>query len=282
MRSFTICLCAGVLAILFSACGHSSSTVDDQGVKIAYTDAGHGDTTLVFVHGWCLNRGYWSNQQDYFKNRYRVVAIDLPGFGESGKDRTDWTPEAYGRDIDSVLSQLNIKKAVLVGHSMSGDFVLEAAVHAPDRVIGLVGVDNFKNIAPETPAAKADDARTIVVMKKGFTVAAFQFFQNDLFYKTPDTIQRRILADVANNDSAIAIAVLQNLNYDETKNLQTYGKTLYLINSDYQRTDTAVMTAAHVPHEVAYIHDTGHFPMVEKPADFNTALDGILAHIGAR
>lgn len=279
MQRYLLCLCVGVLAALFSSCGHSGNTADDQGVKIAYTDAGHGDTTLLFVHGWDLNKGYWSNQEDYFKNRYRVVAIDLPGFGESGTNRTDWTTENYGRDVDSVMSQLNLGKVVLVGHSMAGDIVLDAALHAPGRVIGLVGVDNFKSILPETAAQKADDARTFVVLKEGYHVAAQDYFKNDLFYKTPDSIQRRILTDVVNADSAIAIAALQGQNYDETKGLQTWGKKLYLINSDYTRTDTAALGTAHIPYEVTYIHDTGHFPMVEKPSDFNAALEGVLGKL---
>ncbi|TDW96728.1 alpha/beta fold hydrolase [Dinghuibacter silviterrae] len=274
------CLYAGILAILLSSCGKSVKTVDDQGVKIAYVDAGQGDTALLFVHGWCLNKGYWSNQMDHFKDRYHVVAIDLPGFGESGKERTEWTTENYGRDIDSVMSQLHLNKVVLVGHSMGGDLCLEAALHAPDRVIALVGIDNFKSINPETPTQKADDARTYTVLKEGFTKAAFQYFQGDLFYKTADTIQRRILTDVANADSAVAIAALQgNDNFEERKNLQAFGKPLYLINSDYTPTDTAALTAAHVPHEVMYIKDTGHFPMVEKPADVNAALDAVMANI---
>jgi pimeloyl-ACP methyl ester carboxylesterase len=280
MRSHVLCLCAGILVILFSSCGSSTKTVDDQGVKIAYTEAGQGDTTLLFIHGWCLNKGYWSDQIDHFKNRYHVVAIDLPGFGESGKERTEWTTENYGRDVDSVMSQLHLGKVVLVGHSMAGDIALQAALHAPDRVIALVGVDNFKSINPETAAQKADDARTYVVMKEGFTKAAFQYFQSDLFNHTADTIQKRILTDVANVDSAIAIAALvADGNYEERRNLQAYGKKLYLINAEWPATDTAALTSAGVPHEVLYIKETGHFPMVEKPADFNAALDNYLGQI---
>src|SRR6201986_3265220 len=64
-------------------------SISDNGVKIAYTDTGKSDTTLLFVHGWCLNKRFWANQAKYFGKRYRVVAIDLPGFGESGRNRTD-------------------------------------------------------------------------------------------------------------------------------------------------------------------------------------------------
>lgn len=273
------------LLLLTTAACHSSSTptVDDQGVSIAYTDAGHGDTTLVFVHGWCLDKTYWSKQVDFFKNRYRVVAVDLPGFGESGKNRTDWSVAAFGRDIDSVLSQLKLKNVILVGHSMAGDIVVEAALHASDRVIAVVGVDNFKNIHPETQQQKDDDARMVVLLKQGFTQAAFQFFNDDLFYtSTPDSVRKRILTDVANADSVVATACMAQNSYDEAKNLAAWGRPLYLINSDYQATDTTAFRAASIPYKIFWIRDTGHFPMVENPDEFNAQLEKALSVIGGK
>lgn len=268
-----------LLAMLFFACNHGT-TVNNQGVDIAYTDTGKGDTTLLFVHGWCLNKGYWSNQVDFFKDRYRVVTVDLPGFGESGKNRTDWTPEAFGGDIDSVLSQLNLKNVVLVGHGMAGDIIVQAALHAPDRVIGLVGVDNFKHVGPETQEEKTEDGMAINLLKQQFTVAAFQLFQQTLFSgTTADSLRKRILTDVANSDSVVATACLAHLSTDEKGPLVSYGKTLYLINSDYTRTDTAVLTFDGIPYEIYYIRGTGDFPMVENPEAFNRRLQEVLARI---
>jgi len=60
-------------------------SISNKGVNIVYDDTKTGDTALVFVHGWCINRGYWKDQVDFFKNRYRVVSVDLPGFGDSDK-----------------------------------------------------------------------------------------------------------------------------------------------------------------------------------------------------
>jgi pimeloyl-ACP methyl ester carboxylesterase len=266
---------------LLVSCGHGSKSVNDQGVNIAYTDEGHGDTTLLFIHGWDLDKSYWSNQVTHFKDHYRVVAMDLPGFGESGTNRSDWTAQAYATDVDTLISQLNLQHVVLIGHSMSGDIALLAALGAPTRIIGLVGVDNFKNIKPETEQEKEDDARMMTVFKKGYQEAAIQFFKDDLFYTTtPDSIKRRILTDVINADSAIAIAALSAPVINEAQSLESYGKPLYLINSDYKTTDTAAFTAAHIPYDIQYIREVGHFPMVEKPDAFNADLDKVLGKIG--
>jgi len=84
--------------------------IHDNGVNIAYTDTGKNDTTLLFVHGWCINKSYWADQAAYFGKKYRVVAIDLPGFGESGKNRNQWNTAAFSHDVDSVIKRLDLKR----------------------------------------------------------------------------------------------------------------------------------------------------------------------------
>lgn len=279
---FSLMLCACNHPKTASTTSQAPVKVSDSGVNIVYSDSGKGDTTLLFVHGWGLNRGYWSNQVNYFNKKYRVVTIDLPGFGQSGKNRNNWTTEAYGKDIDSVISQLNLKKVVLIGHSMAGDIVLQGAVNAPDKVIGLVGVDNFKNVGyVETEKDKKEMTAAVNEMNHHFVKYASQYFNEALFYKTtPDSIKKRILVDIAKNDSVTATAAIsQTDSYDELKQLAAAKKKLYLINSDYTPTDTSAFIKNKIPYKVYFIRTTGHFPMVEKPGDFNAALTDILSKL---
>ncbi|MDB4902372.1 MAG: Pimeloyl-ACP methyl ester carboxylesterase [Mucilaginibacter sp.] len=255
--------------------------ITDKGVNIAYTDNGKGDTTLLFVHGWCINKTYWTNQVKYFGDKYRVVTVDLPGFGESGKNRNEWTTEAFGRDIDSVMVQLNLKNVILVGHSMAGDIILQAAVNAPEGVIGLVGVDNFKNLGHvQTTQDKADYNHAIDSLKHHFRQITFEYFNQSLFYKTTTgQIRKRVLNDVANADTVIAAACMEENDFDEIKQLSAIKKKLYLINSDYTKTDTTGFKVNHIPYQVFIIHATGHFPMIEKPQEFNILLRQIISKI---
>src|SRR5690554_1658295 len=66
--------------------GKDSLISANDGVEIFYSQAGNGDQTLFFVHGWCINQTYWKEQIAIFSENYKTVAIDLPGFGKSGKD----------------------------------------------------------------------------------------------------------------------------------------------------------------------------------------------------
>jgi len=297
----TLLLFPTAILVLLSAC-HDGKTTDktdtdstntpaayaarpliaDQGVNIVYDDTGKGDTTLLFVHGWAINRSYWADQVDHFKGRYRVVTIDLPGYGESGKNRSDWSVTAFGRDVDSVMERLNLQQVILVGHSMSGDIIVEAALHAPGRVIGLVGVDNFKGFGgpPQTKAQKEEYTQAIAAMKQHFQAVTTQYFNQALFYKTTDSaIRKRILNDVFHSDSAIAIATMASQEYKEADNLAATKMKLHLVNSDVTPTDTMGFHLRHIPIQVEYVHATGHYPMVEKPGEFNAALERAIAKL---
>ena len=290
------------LALLFAAsCGQASKretakdsattadggiptrvTVKDGGVLIDYTDTKKGDTVLLFVHGWLINKNYFSNQITYFQDRYRVVAIDLPGYGQSGKNRNSWTVPDFARDVDSVMVELNLNKVILVGHSMSGDVVLEAALHDTQRVIGIVGIDNFKTVGvPEDPKEAKDFQEAVKAMKKKFTPVAREYFGQALFSKDTDSsVKKRILDDIGHSDSAAAIATIEAQNFDETAALKSWHKPLYLVNSDYSPTDTSDMYRTHMPFYLQNISKSGHFPMVEQPQQFNKALQQIIHLIG--
>nr|WP_294944707.1 alpha/beta hydrolase [uncultured Mucilaginibacter sp.] len=286
-------LSAIALVLLTFACGNQQrenkdkkadvrAHIQNNGVPISYTDTGSGDTTLLFVHGWCINKGYWSNQVAFFDKKYRVVAIDLPGYGDSGKNRSKWDTYTFATDVNAVVDQLKLKNVIVIGHSMSGDIVLQAAINQPEKIIGIVGVDNFKSAgAPPTTAKQKkeiDDA--ITAMKKDFKKVAFQWFNEGLFYKTTSKLVKdRILNDVAHADTAAAIGSMAQQAYDEVPALAKLKKKLYLINSDYQPNDTTWLVKNKLPFKLFIVHATGHFPMVEAPAEFNNQMEKVLADI---
>lgn len=276
-----------------SSCSHKKTnltggdtariTIHNNGVNIAYTDTSNiSDTTLLFVHGWGINRSYWAKQVTYFSKRYRVVTMDLPGFGQSGKNRKDWSTKTYASDVDSVIAALKLKKVILIGHSMSGDIVLQAAVDNPDKVIGLVGVDNFKGAGvPVTEKSKKQFADAMAQMKLHFKQVATAYSNQMLFSKTsPPDVRKRVLNDIAGADSVIAIAVMeQTEGYDEIANLKQAKKKLYLISSDVTPTDTTYLVKNKIPFKIYYVPGSGHYPMNEHPDTFNMLLGNVIGDL---
>ena len=116
-----------------------------DGVAISYEVRGSGEPAIVLVHGWTNSRGIWGEHPRTLSSTHRVVTLELAGHGESGADRADWTMDAFGEDVVAVVDELGLDNVVLVGFSMGGGVLLEAAERLGDRVLGIVFVDTFKD-----------------------------------------------------------------------------------------------------------------------------------------
>jgi pimeloyl-ACP methyl ester carboxylesterase len=249
--------------------------VANKGVNIAYDDSKKGDTTLVFIHGWGINRTYWKNQDTAFAKHYRIVAMDLPGFGESGKNRKSWTVEDYANDVSAVLNGLDLKNVILVGHSMSGAIALETALNNQPRVIGLIGIDNFNTYgAKETPQSKKETEAFFKEARANYKKTVTAYVNQALFApSTPKSIRKRVVDDIANTDSTIALdCIEQSMTYAGEEKLKTLKMPLYLINSSFNPTDTLAFRKNGIAYRFLNVGKTGHYPMIEKPEKFNTLL----------
>ena len=129
-----------------------AEVVSADGVPIRYEVRGSGEPTFVLVIGWGGDRTFWQPHSVTLAKSNRAAAVDLPEFGESGTRRRAWTMQAYGEDVAAVVRDLPTRKAVLVGQSMGGAAVIEAARLVPERVGGVVLVDVFHD-----PGAKDAD-----------------------------------------------------------------------------------------------------------------------------
>jgi pimeloyl-ACP methyl ester carboxylesterase len=191
----------------------SHVAISADGVPIHYDVQGNGATALVFVHGWCCNRRFWDPQVEHFAPHYTVVSLDLAGHGASGRDRTQWTVPAFGQDIVAVVKQQGLDQVVLIGHSMGGSWIVEAAPHLPRAVIGVVGVDTWPNTEQSPTPAQA--AETLAPFRTNF-VEAMRAFVRTLFVPTSDpALIEHVVATMSAGPPPVAIgareAVLGNV-----------------------------------------------------------------------
>ena len=113
-----------------------------DGAKIRYYDLGNtkAKNALVFVHCWTCNVEFWKDSYRAFPN-YRVIAMDLPGHGESDKPKTDYSMEYFARAVNAVMENAGVSKGVLVGHSMGTPITRRFYELYPNKTLGLVIVD---------------------------------------------------------------------------------------------------------------------------------------------
>ncbi|WP_336516725.1 alpha/beta hydrolase [Pollutibacter soli] len=259
-----------------------------DGTKLSYIISGDKDTTLLFLHGWAINKTYWDSQLAFFSPQYNVVAIDQAGFGNSDTSRTSYSIENYAADVDSVISQLQLKHVVLIGHSMSGDVILEAAIRYPEKIIGLIGIDNFNQPGKEFSAEEKKEIEDFMQkMNADYQNTVIPYAEQSLFHKSTDSsVRKRVKEDILNcNRRASVEAMKAIIDYSpkETEKLGQLKLRLNLLNSDANKTDTASLArATGASFQVFPIHATGHYPMIEKPGDFNRILRQILDSIGAK
>lgn len=131
------------------------ASLSRDGVRLAYSDAGAGKPPLVFVHGWCCDRTYFAPQLEHFGRRHRVVAVDLRGHGDSDKPEQDYTIGGFADDVVWLARRLRLRDVVLVGHSMGGIAVLDAAARYPETIAAAILVDPSPVVLPPGLAALA-------------------------------------------------------------------------------------------------------------------------------
>jgi pimeloyl-ACP methyl ester carboxylesterase len=126
-----------VTALLLSIGGTivaQTRTLNVGHAVISYDVTGRG-RTIVFIHGWALNKSAWDDQVPIFSKRYRVLRYDSPGYGEStGFDDESVEP----LDLLVLLEALHIDRVYLVGLSRGGSIALRFAAAFPERVDALV------------------------------------------------------------------------------------------------------------------------------------------------
>lgn len=275
--------------LLLTACSNHKETSFDpfhydpkayEPVKLNYVIKGTGDTTLFFIHGWNLDHTYWKNQEGEFSSSYRLVLLDLAGCGESGKNRENWTIESFARDITSIIDQEHLNNVVLIAHSMGGEIALDVAAVNPKKVIGIVGIDNLKNVGM---TISEDD-------KKGMQPYIQEFLANypkmaegmarSLIVSKDSAIVRRVVNSYKQADPSIAVPTLMNLypKAAEAKHkLQRMPFPMkFIMSTNTPYDEKALKTYCKQGCQIVTLDSAGHFPMIERPQQFNKALRQIL------
>lgn len=142
---------------------HKAEWLDAGGVPLRTLRAGRGDTTLFLIHGFGESLFTWRAMVDPLAARYRVVAIDLPGFGGSGKPDLPYVVDSMTARLSGFLDRWIEGPVIVVGHSMGGQLAASLALSRPDRIaaavliapagfgLGLAGIAD--TISPEKATA---------------------------------------------------------------------------------------------------------------------------------
>ena len=269
-----------LLYVVLAGCSDEAKNVatSADGVPISFSVYGEGTPAIVFVHGWCWGQNNWNGQILEFSRQNKIITIDLAGFGKSGHGRTDWTMDAFGEDVVSVVEKLGLEQVVLVGFSMGDKIIVEAARLMPERIIGLVGVDNFKNIEPILTDEQIDGF--IAPFRADFAGTLNSFLLSMILPNADSTeVLEKVSAEFGGcaGPPDIAVTVLENyIKHDMTGSLKEIKAPIHCINSDLVSTDIEAAQRYVSSFKVEIMSGVGHLLLWEDTDTFNRLLGEII------
>jgi pimeloyl-ACP methyl ester carboxylesterase len=246
-----------------------------------FVRAGSGAPALVFVHGFACTHEDWRAQIEHFQRSHDVVACDLRGHGRTPGRPHECSIEHYGGDVAALVNNLELARAVLIGHSMGCRVVLEAARLIPDKVAGLVLVDGSRNATSDPEGAEA--AARATVEKMGYAKFAEALFRQMFFKPSPqaDAIVERAVGSSAEFGPQLwpritrwdagqmdaAFAALRS----PVLAIQSTTRNAQLQRSPMKPGDTSPWLDLLKSYgaRIEIIPDTGHFTQLEAPDQVN-------------
>ena len=248
--------------------------ISDDGVMINYYIKGTEKKALVFVHGYSCSSEYWWPQLEYFSKDHTVIAIDIAGHGKSGLNRQEYSMDAFGNDVTSVIEHLDLEEVVLIGHSMGGPVVVKAAKNLGVKARLIVGVDTFHDLSTE---GIGGFARTAVnAMFKLFYESMTEDSIDDFFIdKTDEDLARWIRNDALKSPKHISqgtLDALLTMNYPES--LHELSIPIVALNArTFRETKLDSNMNTYKNLQIDFMEDVGHFIMLERPVEFNNWLE---------
>jgi 4,5:9,10-diseco-3-hydroxy-5,9,17-trioxoandrosta-1(10),2-diene-4-oate hydrolase len=263
--------------------------VGDDAVN--YVDIGSGPP-LLFVHGLSGSWQNWLENIPHFARTHRVLALDLPGFGESPMPRETISISGYGRTLDAFCDAVGVDRAAVVGNSMGGFVAAEMAISHPHRVEKLVLV----SAAGITIEHQRND-RVLALMRRFEFALSFaathprpEFLMRPRWRRTmrfvfahPEQIPGALMTEQARGggkpgfvdamDALTSYPIRDRLGEITVPTLIVWGDSDRLVPlKDADVFEELIPDARKIVYE-----DTGHVAMLERPARFNADLETFLA-----
>ena len=117
-----------------------TQAVEVDGLRIRYKDTGPRDApAILLLHGFGSSLQTWDAWADSLDKRYRVIRLDLPGFGLTGPSPTnDYSEQTDTETLTRFIDQLGVTQLTVIGHSMGGKMAWSLAASQPSRITALV------------------------------------------------------------------------------------------------------------------------------------------------
>jgi pimeloyl-ACP methyl ester carboxylesterase len=247
-----------------------------DGTRIHYQTYGKGREALVFIHGWSCSLDYWRDLIPDLMKRSRVIAIDLPGHGQSDKPQLAYTMDLFARAVDAVLRDAGVKRAVLVGHSMGTPVARQFYRKYPKKTLAIVIVDGA--LRPFGDKQMMD--RFIAAFRgPNYREAGTQMLGGMAGPQLSPELKERIQASFLNTPQHVLVSAMEGMADNSIWGQDKINVPVLAIlaKSPFWPADTEQFYRGIAPKlEFQMWEGVGHFLMMERPKEFDEALIAFL------
>ena len=236
-----------------------------KGLRVNYEVKGQGET-VVLLHGWASSLQTYRALMEQLSAKYRVIAVDFPGMGNSEEPKEPWDVEGFADFVLAFLEQFDIKKLSLVGHSYGGRVIIKLANRALPFAIDKIVLIDSAGIKP--PASKKKNARQRV-----YKIGKWFLSLKPVAKLFPTALEKLKVkfgsADYAAASPMMRQCLVKAVNEDLTHLLPGIKATTLLVWGDRDTAtplrDAQLMEKTIPGAGLEVIPGTGHFSFVENP-----------------
>lgn len=243
-----------------------------NGLNINYIDIGQGEPVII-LHGWGSNITVHQSMINLLSTKYRVIAPDLPGFGESDEPKEPWDVDCYVDFLLDFLKDYNFKEINLLGHSFGGRIIIKLCSRKTDFEIKKVILADSAGVKPEKTMSQKFKQKTFKMGKKILSAKPVEKLFPDALenlrkkngsadYNAASPIMRQTLVKVVNEDLC---SLMPNVKCPTLLMWGTADDATPL--SDGQKMEKLMPESALVTFEGA-----GHYSFIDRMAHFNSVL----------
>lgn len=247
--------------------------------RLALSDRGEGGHPVLFLHSLAGSRRHWTPQLRDLEIRRRVVALDLPGHGGSGRPvEGDYSPAALASSVVETADELELERFVLVGHSFGGGVAQWVAGRLGDRVGGLLLADPVGDHRDEREEIQAFLGG---LRGDGYAGAVHAFWEEILEGAVPST-RARVLEDLRATPRETVIRGMGALaGHDPRAALEGYGgPVLVVTNPRFDQPTSLHRVMPELP--TTEITGASHWLQLDRPEAFAAVLDRFLERVRER
>ncbi|HEY8186126.1 MAG TPA: alpha/beta hydrolase [Pyrinomonadaceae bacterium] len=244
--------------------------------RIHYKSYGKGREALVLIHGWSCNLDYWRDSISDFAKRNRVIAIDLPGHGQSDKPDVSYSMDLFARAVDAVMRDAKVERAVLVGHSMGTPVARQFYRKYPQKTLAIVVVDGALR-----PFADKKTMEGFIASFRGpnYKESGRQMFAMMAGPGLTTEHKERIQASFLNTPQKVLVSAMEGMADDSIWGQDQINVPVLAIlaKSPFYPPDIEQIYRSIAPDLTYQMWEgVGHFVMMEKPKEFNDAVIAFL------